>query len=347
MKKIVRGLLFGFLIFSFSATVNATNYAVKTLIPVDTVATVGTDLFTYQDFSYQSAVDSKGNAKITFNQIVNRTNSKIPVSIDILLFNSDQKNIGFVTYCTDKDLDSEYNQFKLDKKQSTPFSITVTSRYFATYQYTENSVPKTEKYQAKDVKYIAVLDDNEYCKIGGYDNYKEMKLDEIVKLTSSGQEGHDVVSQTTNNPELMKKIIFGVVGFVCLAIVLFVLKLIYNKIASRTLSFGKPNFKREKEDTLNDTKNNDTNNGQQSFIENGAGNEVIDLGYHGEVSDESQGSPSLGNNNVNDVGDLFNISQGESLSDSNLKSTDSKEKKEEKKIINNKEGESDLSKFFK
>ena len=44
----------------------------------------------------------------------------IPISIDILMFDSSQKNIGFITYCSEKDLDTDYSGAVIRQKESLP-----------------------------------------------------------------------------------------------------------------------------------------------------------------------------------------------------------------------------------
>ena len=47
-----------------------------------------------------------------------------------------KKNIGFVTYCSDKDYSSNYSGFKLGSgKSNAPFSISVVSKYFVDGYY--------------------------------------------------------------------------------------------------------------------------------------------------------------------------------------------------------------------
>lgn len=187
MKRIVKGLLFILVFFSFCFNVEASTYSVKELIPINELATVETDTFTYQDFLYSSSIDSKGNASINFNQIINKTSDTVPVSIGVLLFDGDKKNIGYLTYCTNQDFDSDFNQFKLKAKEGASFSITVSSRYFTTREYVEDNIPKKEKYKPSDVRYIAVMDENKFCKIGGYSNYQDLTIEQI----NNGQTAND------------------------------------------------------------------------------------------------------------------------------------------------------------
>ena len=161
-------LIFPFIVF-------AEDYEVQTLIPINTHATVKTDKFLYDDF-YYTYVDGSKDGLISFSSITNNTVSKTAVSINILLFNEEQKNIGFVTYCSDKDYSSNYSGFKLSGNQTAPFSISVVSKYFV------------DGYYPSDVSYISVYDENKYCHVGGYDNYKDLTIDQIVNGTTAKKE---------------------------------------------------------------------------------------------------------------------------------------------------------------
>lgn len=161
-----------FIILIFPLFVSADDYEVQTLIPINTHATVRTDKFIYNDFYYTYFADGQDGV-ISFSSITNNTVSKTAVSINILLFNEEQKNIGFVTYCSDKDYSSNNSGFKLYGKQSEPFSINVVNKYFV------------DGFQASDVRYISVYDENKYCHIGGYDNYKGLTIDQIINGTVS------------------------------------------------------------------------------------------------------------------------------------------------------------------
>ena len=177
MKKAKILVIIVFLFFC-SFNVRAMEYQEMELIPVDTVATVSTESFNYVDFSYSSAVNEKGNTTLNFAAITNKTNKNMFVSIDLLMFDSDKKNVGFLTYCSDKDKSSEFSGVKLNAGGSMAFSINVVAnKYFA-----PEKLPK-------DVKYIAVMDDNEYCHIGGYTRYVGLTIEQIAS-------GDSVVEKT-------------------------------------------------------------------------------------------------------------------------------------------------------
>ena len=257
--------------------VYAEDYDVKTLIPVNTKVSVKTEKFDYNNFVYNSNVDSKGNGLITFESIKNNTVTKKPVSINILLFGEDQKNIGFVTYCTNKDLDSNYADFELAGNASAPFSINVVSKYFVDGKTT------------KDVKYIAVLDENKYCQVGGYDKYSELTLDQIANGVVTKEDDNDIHKYIVKLQDsgMMMYIIIGLVGLAILVIFIMIISGIVNKIK---------NHRRKK---LEEQKKND-----RETIE-----ETVNLSY-GNVKDDEveEDSISMGeiNNTFDDIGEEDN-----------------------------------------
>ena len=247
--------------------VYAEEYDVKTLIPVDTKVTVKTEKFDYNNFIYNSSVDSKGNSLITFESIKNNTVTKKPVSINILLFGEDQKNIGFLTYCTNKDLDSNYADFELVGNASAPFSINVVSKYFV------------EGKTTKDVKYISVLDENKYCQVGGYDKYSELTLDQIVNGVVTKEDKNDIHKYIVKLQEsgMMMYIIMGLVGLAILVIIMMIIGSIINK------------FKAHRRKKLEEKKNDD-----RAPIE-----ETVDLSYGKVKDDEVESSTiSMGESNI-------------------------------------------------
>ena len=189
MKKLIKYLLIVFVcIVGFN--VNAETYNVKDLIPVDTSATVDTELFTYDGFSYNSTLDAKGYAHLTFSGITSKATSKVPISINVLLYDENQINVGFLTYCTDQDYSTDNNRRKISPGERISFDIPVTKRYFPTNLDEENGPSK--------VKYISVLDDNEYCNVGGYDKYIGLSHDDVVKgITTKDVDGENLISQFT------------------------------------------------------------------------------------------------------------------------------------------------------
>ena len=225
MKRIIYYLIILIGIFT-PIFVFAEEYQTMKLIPVDTSATVSTDKFTYQDFMYNSNVDGNGNTIISFGSITNNTISKLPVSINVLLFDTNQKNIGIVTYCSNKDYGNNYEGFKLNGKQSAAFSIKVTNnKYFVKDKGT------------RDVKYIAVMDENKYCKVGGYSNYEGLTIDEISNGIYSNNKSS--ISLSRYIEEFKESGIMGMIipiAIVLVSLIVFgtILNALYSKMYSKT-----------------------------------------------------------------------------------------------------------------
>jgi len=222
MKKIILLLV----LFLLPIMVYAEDYNVKTLIPVDTKASVKTEKFNYNNFEFSSKVDNKGNSVISFGSINNNTVTKQAVSINILLFDGNKKNIGFLTYCSDKDLDSEYSGYKINGNTSAPFSINVVSKYFVTGR------------SSSDVKYIAILDENKYCQIGGYDKYNGLTLKQIVNGAADKNEvsGINKLIIELQEKGIMLIIILSLVGLIGLVILIMIIRVIVEKIKNKRLA---------------------------------------------------------------------------------------------------------------
>ena len=151
-------------------TINVNAEELNTLYPVDSVISIQTKNFSYSGMKFNSGVkDRNGYPVISFGSITNNSKSTkpIPISIDILMFDSSQKNIGFITYCSEKDLDTDYSGAVIRQKESLPFNLSIVNKYFV----------KEKSYS--DVAYFSVLDDNEYCKVGAYDKYEGLTYEEI------------------------------------------------------------------------------------------------------------------------------------------------------------------------
>ena len=151
-------------------TINVNAEELNTLYPIDSVISIQTKNFSYSGMKFNSGVkDRNGYPVISFGSITNNSKSTkpIPISIDILMFDSSQKNIGFITYCSEKDLDTDYSGAVIRQKESLPFNLSIVNKYFV----------KEKSYS--DVAYFSVLDDNEYCKVGAYDKYEGLTYEEI------------------------------------------------------------------------------------------------------------------------------------------------------------------------
>lgn len=176
MKKGLYFILVLFFLFQL-VSVNAVENSKLNLISKDSPSSLDTETFSYKNISFS-------NSRFNFESITNNTGKKLPVSINVLLFDKDKENIGFVTYCSEKDLDSEYAQYNLKPKQSTSFYINISKKYFV------------EGKSISDISYYSILDDNKYCHIGGYDKYKGKSYDQISKDLGSSTSVDDSNTQT-------------------------------------------------------------------------------------------------------------------------------------------------------
>ena len=266
--------------------VYAEDYEAKTLIPVDTNASVKTLKFDYNNFVYNSKIDDKGNSLITFESIKNNNVIKSFVSINLLLFDEGKKNIGFVAYCTDKDLDSNYADFELAGKSSAPFSIRVVSKYFVSGK------------SSKDVKYISILDDNKYCQIGGYDKYKGLTLDEIV----NGVNKKEISGVSRFIIELQEKGImtYVIIGLVSLG-VLVILIMFISTMAKKAKNNRLTRVNNKKEDvTLEQTVDLTYSDVDKDSID---GEETVSMG---EVSNITQDDNENDKEDDDDLTSYFN-----------------------------------------
>ena len=212
MKKGLYFILVLFFLFQL-VSVNAVENSKLNLISKDSPSSLDTETFNYKNISFS-------NSRFNFESITNNTGKKLPVSINVLLFDKDKENIGFVTYCSEKDLDSEYAQYNLKPKQSTSFYINISKKYFV------------EGKSISDISYYSILDDNKYCHIGGYDKYKGKSYDQISKDLGSSTSVDDSNTQTNKiieyfqNSDIKGKII---------PIIIIVLILIFRGVITNIL----------------------------------------------------------------------------------------------------------------
>ena len=191
-------------------TINVNAEELNTLYPVDSVISIQTKNFSYNEMKFNSGVkDRNGYPVISFGSITNNSKSTkpIPISIDILMFDSSQKNIGFITYCSEKDLDTDYSGAVIKQNESLPFNLSIVKKYFV----------KEKSYS--DVAYFSVLDDNEYCKVGAYDKYEGLTFEEI----------NNGITKTEKSPaDKINDLVFSLgagVGFI--AVFIFILLFVY------------------------------------------------------------------------------------------------------------------------
>ena len=143
---------------------------VNVLYPVSSSFNVVTEYFNYENLVYNPNLDVNGNTTISIGKVHNSASKKVPVSIRVGLFDSEQKNIGVVNYCSTRDTESDYSYKMLLADQEIAFYVKVSEK---------KNIAKGKKLE--DVAYIAVLDDNNDCSRDGMENkYVGLTIDEIV-----------------------------------------------------------------------------------------------------------------------------------------------------------------------
>lgn len=201
------------------------NKPIIELYSINDAANFNTDTFSYKNVTYSRYGNNNENANFNFESITNNSEKKIPVSIDILLFDSNKKNIGFVTYCSERDLNSDYAQFNLKSKESAPFVINVSKKYFV------------EGKGVSDIAYYSLFDDNKYCHIGGYDKYAGLTYEDIINGVISKddkKESDNAVIAFLRNIDYRSIIIWSIVIIVLSVARGFVENILYTKIYGET-----------------------------------------------------------------------------------------------------------------
>ena len=185
MKKFLLIIFTGIMSLLIITNVNALEGELQ-LVGVGEVTSFSTDSFDYNNISYVPTTDSTNNYGVfNIESVTNKSNKSLPISIDILLFDKNKKNIGFLTYCTDEDYSSSYAQYKLKPGTSSTISIIANKKYFV------------DNVNSSDLSYYAVYDDNKYCHVGGFTKYKGLTLEEI-------KNGNVVVDKDKQSYDYMK-----------------------------------------------------------------------------------------------------------------------------------------------
>ncbi len=157
MKKIFLILL----LFVSFMNVEAKDYEVMELIPIDEKASVTTDLFFYDNFYYDSSEEQASYLNtntIRFDKVKNLDSKDRDISVAIGFFNSNKDNIGIHNYCSSKDVKgSNYNDsLKQNEEKSLMIEI--------------KNEDLNKNFKLSDIAYIAIMSDNPNCKNGN--NYK-------------------------------------------------------------------------------------------------------------------------------------------------------------------------------
>ena len=202
MKKV---LFLCILFLSFTLNVEASEYGLYQLIPVNSDATVETENFVYSNFYYNDN-EMQANAlksnHVIFSSIKNISKEERPISISIGVFDKDKKNIGIVNYCSSNE---KYSLLPTSIKsgEEMAYSVGVMSKHIV------------DGRNITEVKYIAVLGDNADCKMAGTSEGEGMTVEEMKE-----SEGETRIGKNT------MYFMYAVGGVVGLVFIVFILKFI-------------------------------------------------------------------------------------------------------------------------
>ena len=202
MKKIVKIIILIGIIELGIDSVQAANYNIKELIPVNTETTIVTDHFSYRDFYYDGNKldgDTSKNNYVIFKSIKNISKEELPVTISIGLFDKNKKNIGTINYCSTSDKKSVVAGSKLKPEEEIPYAIEI------------NKKSLQDGKKVKDIKYISILNENKNCRIDGSQDYVGQKIEEIGMAKNNTLDSYS---------ELLIKIL-AVIGIVLLSIFVY------------------------------------------------------------------------------------------------------------------------------
>jgi hypothetical protein len=182
------------------------------------------DLFGNPDISS----DGKVNGVLRFNSILNNTSSRKSPSCNILLFDGAKKNIGYITYCAEKDYGSDNSMFYIPGKEARPFSINVTARYFGGNEKNYKGIV----HEPGEILYYSFFSDNSYCQIGGYTKYIDLTIEEIT----GGEVNFDnkEIDEKLKMNELILYLPYLLIGLVALIGNGLLLNSLYKRMHART-----------------------------------------------------------------------------------------------------------------
>ena len=231
MKNINKIIVIFILVLSLlfiSKDVYAGDYSLKELIPVTDEANVYSKTFNYTGVKFEPSSDGKANGVLRFNGILNNTSSRKPPSFNILLFDGAKKNIGYITYCAEKDYGSDNSMFYIPGKESKPFSINVTSRYFGGNEKDYKGIV----HEPGEILYYSFYSDNSYCQIGGYTKYIDLTIEDIV----GGEVNFDNkdIDEKLKMNELILYLPYLLIGLVALIGYGLLLNSLYKRMHART-----------------------------------------------------------------------------------------------------------------
>ena len=228
VNKIIVVFLLVLSMLFISTDVYAGDYSLKELIPVSDEANVYSKTFNYTGVKFETGSDGKVNGILRFTGILNNTGSRKSPSFNILLFDGAKKNIGYITYCAEKDYGSDNSMFYIPGKESKPFTINVTSRYFGGNEKDYKGIV----HEPGEIVYYSFFSDNSYCQIGGYTKYIDLTIEEIT----GGEVNFDnkEIDEKLKMNELILYLPYLLIGLVALIGYGLLLNSLYKRMHART-----------------------------------------------------------------------------------------------------------------
>ncbi len=236
MKKIM--IVLSLFIGIICLNVKASDYSMYQLISIEDNATVTGEHFIYNFYYNYSDIQAErmSSNTIIFPSLKNISDEKRAISISIGIFNGEKKNIGTMNYCSTNEKVT-FLETHLEPGQETQYSINIAK---------QNII---DGYNIKDVKYLAVLGENEDCTVTGISRYAGKTIEEIKN--SSDDELY--VSDYT------KYFIYVVIGVIGLGILIFIIKFLLTGGKSRQ-DMIREQYKNNNTFKINDNSNNNNNN---------------------------------------------------------------------------------------
>ena len=171
---------------------------------------------TFEHYTYDmNQIYKQGEELYFYSVIKNNSEKKRFISVEVLLFDKDEKNIGVFNYCSGKDYESELSKYEMKAGENVTLNKKITDKYLA--NPTKNTL--------NDIASYAFIKENEFCKIGGYKNYYGKTFNEITGSLDKVESGtkFDALISTINRYVPIDGLNLGLGVGVIIAIVVFVI----------------------------------------------------------------------------------------------------------------------------
>ena len=220
MKKIYLFFLFLCCFFLCSPVLARDGSTLELISIEEEGVSIDTGDFYYQNVSYRAKRFNEKRDKIFFELVKNQTDEDRPFSVSLLLFDEEQKNIGFISYCSSRELGGDYALLEIKSGASSKFEISLKKDYFIT--------GKGVSY----LKYFSILDSNIDCKKYASNKYEGLTIDEIKsgKISSNYKERFPKLMEFFQKYNL-KTLLLIVIGSIAFYLVICAIQnLLYKKM---------------------------------------------------------------------------------------------------------------------